>query len=307
MESSEADELTKKKLLVIGGPTASGKTALSVLLARELMCPVVSYDSRQFYKEIPIVTAQPGKAELSRVPHFFIGDRSIHQPLHAAGFAELANGRLQDIFTQSDYCVAVGGSGLYLKAWLEGLDDIPSTPPTIRAQVNAVFCEQGIEALRSWLKSVDPEFYNQVDLNNPRRLTRALEVYLHTGKPYSTFLSRNKKRNPNFTVVYIGINPDRAELHSRIALRVEQMVANGLFEEVMPLYAFRYLPTLQTVGCKEIFDMMEGKYSREECLEQIVIHTRQYARRQLTWYRKVPGIHWFESHPDPKSILKLID
>lgn len=296
-----------KHLIVIGGPTASGKTKFAIQLALFFKTEIISYDSRQFYKEIPIATAQPTETELAQVQHHFIGFRSIHQPLNATDFAELAEAKLYEIFQKSDYCIAVGGSGLYAKAWLEGFDDIPKVPLEVRNQINTIYERGGIAALQSLLREVDPAYYAKVDLANPRRLTRALEVFYHTGKPYSSFLNHKAKVEKSYKITYLGLNPDRAELHKAIEWRVGEMVKNGLIQEVEPLYPYKDLQALQTVGCREIFDMLDGKYTYSQCIEQIIIHTRQYARRQITWYNKVQGIRWFSKIPHVNEILDAIE
>lgn len=275
-------------------------------MAQLLQTEIISYDSRQFYKEIPIVTAQPTQTELALVKHHFVGFRSIHQPLNASDFATLAEARLNEIFQKCDYCVAVGGSGLYAKAWLEGFDDVPKVPLAVRDHVNSLYENGGISALQSLLKEVDPIYYERVDLSNPRRLTRALEVYYHTGKPFSSFLNNKGKTRKNYKISYIGLNPERSRLHKAIEWRVGEMVKTGLFEEVEPLYPYKDLQALQTVGCREIFDMLDGKYSRDQCIKQIIIHTRQYARRQITWYNKVQGMHWFSEIPREKEVVEVL-
>ncbi|MFN4300140.1 MAG: tRNA (adenosine(37)-N6)-dimethylallyltransferase MiaA [Thermaurantimonas sp.] len=296
-----------KHLIVVGGPTASGKTKFALQLALLFKTEIISYDSRQFYKEIPIATAQPTEEELALVHHHFIGFRSIHQPLNASDFADLAEERLYKIFQKSDYCIAVGGSGLYAKAWLEGFDDVPNVPLAVRNHVNSIYQMGGIVALQSLLKEVDPVYYEKVDLSNPRRLTRALEVFHHTGKPYSSYLNKKIKTQKNYKITYLGLNPERADLHKAIEWRVGEMVKNGLFEEVEPLYLCKDLQALQTVGCREIFDMLDGKYTRDQCIEQIIIHTRQYARRQITWYNRVKEIHWFSKIPQENEVLEVLD
>ncbi|GCD78404.1 tRNA dimethylallyltransferase [Thermaurantimonas aggregans] len=296
-----------KHLIVIGGPTASGKTKFAIQLAQFFQTEILSYDSRQFYKEIPIATAQPTEQELAQAQHHFIGFRSIHQPLNASDFSDLAEVRLHDIFQKSDFCIAVGGSGLYAKAWLEGFDDVPHVPVEVRNQINSIYEKGGIEALQSLLKEVDPLYYEKVDLSNPRRLTRALEVYYHTGMPFSFYLNKKVKTQKNYRIFYLGLNPDRAELHKAIEWRVGEMVKNGLFEEVEPLHPYKNLQALQTVGCREVFDMLDGKYTRDQCIEQIIIHTRQYARRQITWYNRVHGMHWFSKIPRENEVLEALD
>lgn len=294
-----------KHLIVIGGPTASGKTLLAIQLARHFNTEIISYDSRQFYREIPIVTAQPTQAQLNEIPHHGIAIRSVTEPLNAAGFAELANTFLKQVFLKSCVAIAVGGSGLYAKAWLEGFDDIPAVPMEIRQKCETIYAAEGIEALQRLLEIHDPGYYKRVDLANHRRLIRALEVCFHTGKPYSQFLNKKAHQKTDFVISYIGLNPDRNLLHDRINQRVDDMVLNGLFEEVMSLYPHRNFTPLQTVGCREIFEMMDGKWTHEECIERIKAHTRQYARRQITWYKKVSGIRWIEHIPKESEIPML--
>ncbi|MFN3950829.1 MAG: tRNA (adenosine(37)-N6)-dimethylallyltransferase MiaA [Thermaurantimonas sp.] len=296
-----------KTLIVIGGPTASGKTDLAIRLAQYFDTQIISYDSRQFYREIPVVSAQPTSEQLSKAVHHCIGFRSISEPLNAADFALMADRILSEVFEISDVCIAVGGSGMYAKAWIEGLDNIPSAPQELRNSLEVIWQTQGIISLQKMLKRLDPDYYQRVDLSNHRRLIRALEVCIHTGRPYSGYLKKDHTSVKNFRTVFLGINPDRQWLHRQINLRVEGMIARGLFEEVMPLYSQRGLTPLQTVGCREIFDMMDGKLSRDECIEQIKAHTRQYARRQITWYKKVPDIIWLKQTPAREAIRSLAE
>lgn len=291
---------------MIGGPTASGKTDLAIRLAQYFDTQIISYDSRQFYREIPIVTAQPTDEQLSQVIHHCIGFRSISEPVNAANFALIADSILSEVFKVSDVCVAVGGSGLFAKAWIEGLDDIPIVPAEVRNSLEQKWKNEGLIALQKLLENFDYEYYKKVDLSNHRRLIRALEVCIHTGKPYSDFLKQKKSNKKDYKTIYLGLNPDREILHQQINRRVDLMIKDGLFEEVMPLYPQRHLVTLQTVGCREIFDMMDGKISRSICIDLIKAHTRQYARRQITWYKKVSEFQWLEKIPDSNEIPEIV-
>lgn len=296
-----------KTLIIIGGPTASGKTDLAILLAQHFNTQIISYDSRQFYREIPIVTAQPSSHQLSQVTHYCIGFRSISEPLNAAQFAQIADDYLSQVFRASDVCIAVGGSGLYVKAWVEGLDEIPAVPEEIRNSVESIWRSGGLTSLQKLLERLDFEYFKKVDLSNHRRLMRAIEVSIYTRIPYSQHFKNKQKSEKSYKVLYLGIKPERDILHQRIHARVDDLWRQGLYDEVSPLYPQRHLTPLQTVGCREVFDMIEGKITQSECIDQIKAHTRQYARRQITWYNRVPGIFWLRQIPKEKEIPFLVE
>lgn len=277
--------LKKKHLIVIGGPTASGKTAFAIRVAQRLGTEILSCDSRQFYREMSIGTAKPSAEELAAVPHHFINSISIEAAYSVGDYERDALALLEKLFEKHDAVVLTGGSGLYQKALCEGLDDFPEVPQEVRQRVEQWYQFSGIEGLQQKLKACDPDYYAKVDLQNSRRLMRALGVYEASGLPFSSF-HHAQKTERNFTPFYLFLSPTRELLYERINQRVVQMVADGLVEEARSLYPQRHLLALQTVGYQELFEYFDGKTSLEEAIEQIKQHTRNYAKRQLTWARR---------------------
>ena len=297
--------MSTKFLLVIVGPTAIGKTALSIQLAKYFQTEILSADSRQFYKELQIGTAVPSRQELSEATHHFIQHISITESYSVGAFEKEALQRLQTIFQNNDVAILVGGSGLYSKAVTDGLDIFPEVLPGIKEQIKNRYHEGGIEALQEQLKKVDPNYYNSVDLNNTQRVMRALEVSISSGKPFSSFRTQNKAKRP-FTTIKIGLNADRAVLYDRINRRVDQMILQGLEQEVKSLVPYKDLNALQTVGYKELFDHFDGKFTFESAIEEIKKNTRRFAKRQGTWFRKDAEITWFDYTTPLATISKYI-
>lgn len=282
----------RRNLIIITGPTAIGKTGLAVFIAKFLKTEIISFDSRQFYKEMKIGTAVPTDEERAEVPHHFIQNLSIHQDYTVGDFEKDALQKLEELFQKHDTVVMVGGSGMFEKAVTEGLDEFPEIDKSIREELNQEFENQGIEPLQNELQQVDPEYFEQVDINNPVRIIRALEIYRGTGKPFSSF--RKKQTAPrNFNLIKIGLELPREEIYERINRRVDLMMEEGLLEEVQSLYEFKHLNSLQTVGYKELFDYLDGKTELDFAVDEIKKNTRRYAKRQLTWYRKDENIKWF--------------
>ncbi|MBC7488556.1 MAG: tRNA (adenosine(37)-N6)-dimethylallyltransferase MiaA [Cytophagaceae bacterium] len=290
-------------LLVISGPTAVGKTALSIELAKAFDTVILSADSRQVFKEMAIGTAKPSKEEMKGVQHFFIDHVSIHdRPVYdAAQFEKEAITLLKKLFKVHSVVILAGGSGLYVNAVLNGLDDMPEIPDAIRETLTIELQEKGLFFLLDELKTKDPLYYDKVDRGNPRRVQRALEVIRHTGKPFSDFHTGELKQRP-FNIIHIGLERERQELYNRINKRMDSMLEQGLEEEAKALYPYSTLNALQTVGYKEIFEHMEGAYSREEMIGKLKQHSRQYAKRQMTWLKKDNMIKWF--HPDQINNIK---
>lgn len=281
---------TIKQLIVIAGPTASGKTDLSVSLGKYFNCSVVSADSRQFYKEMCIGTAKPSSQEMQNIPHYFVDTHSIHAPLSAGQFADEAQGVISELFTQSDFVILVGGSGLFIKALIEGIDDLPGDKE-IREKWNDLFRTKGIEVIQQELATKDPEYAKIVDQSNPVRLIRALEIIELTGQKYSV-LRRGKKKVNAFQSHYFIVNHEREKLYRHINQRVDDMIQNGLEEEARGLFPHRDNQALNTVGYKELFDFFSGETSKDEAIEQIKQNTRRYAKRQITWFKKIENAHW---------------
>lgn len=282
-----------KTLLCIIGPTAIGKTSLSISIARNFNTEILSCDSRQFFKELKIGTAMPTQEELASVPHHFIGNISIKQEYSVGDFEKEAIAKIDHLFTKYDVLVMVGGSGLYEKAVTEGLDAFPEVTPVIKSGLIKELQEKGIEFLQKRLLEADEEYYHQVDIHNPVRIIRALGVYEVSGKPYSYF-RKNKKKTRNFEYLKVGLTAPREIIYSRINLRVDKMMEEGLLEEVKSLCHYRSQNALQTVGYKELFDYLDGKISLDFAVEEIKKNTRRYAKRQLTWYRRDAHVHWFD-------------
>ena len=293
-----------KTLILITGPTAIGKTGLAIFIAQQLQTEIISFDSRQFYKEMKIGTAVPTDEELAAVSHHFIQNRSIHEDYSVGDFERDALKKLDELFEKQDSVVMVGGSGLFEKAVTEGLDEFPDVDPKIRENLNQEFEKFGIEKLQEELKNSDSDYYQQVDLNNHHRIIRALEIIRETGKPFSSF-RKNKSAERNFNVIKIGLELPREKIYERINLRVDIMMENGLLEEVKSLYEFKHLNSLQTVGYKELFDYLDGKIDLEFAVSEIKKNSRRYAKRQLTWWRKDENIHWF-SPDQKKEVLNYI-
>ncbi len=291
-----------KTLIVILGPTAIGKTALSIKLARHFNTEIISSDSRQLFKEMKIGTAVPSTEELNSVKHHFIGNLSISDYYNVSKFEKEALHKLDDIFLKNNLAIMVGGSGLYIDAVCKGIDDLPDPDKKLRHEINEIFKSSGIEALQKKLKELDPEYYLIVDLKNPKRLMRAIEVCLQTGKTY-TSLRKNKTGKRDFNIIKIGLNCEREKLFERINLRVDKMINEGLFDEVKELYKHKNLNSLNTVGYKEIFDFLDNKTTFEQAIENIKTNTRRYAKRQLTWFKRDEEIKWF--HPTEKNEIIL--
>ncbi len=275
------------------GPTAVGKTEVAIRLAEYYKTEIISADSRQIYKELEIGTAKPTQDELSRVPHHFINTHSIDQSYDAGAYGRDALHRIHSLFEKFDKLILCGGSGLYIKAVLEGFDDMPHIPPGTREQIIADFESKGLEWLQQKVKEADPDYFDKVDIQNPHRLIRALELYNASGiKP--SVLRAKEKRTHDFEIIKIGLELERDELYIRIDARMDAMIEKDLFDEAEKFYTKRNLNALQTVGYREIFDFLEGKYEKDEAIRLLKRNTRRYAKRQLTWFKSDPEIHWFK-------------
>ena len=294
----------KPVLIVISGPTAVGKTDTGIKLAKVLNSEIISADSRQFYKELQIGTAVPLHEEMQGIKHHFIGNLSIHDYYNVSKFEIEVLELLKQLFKKNEYAILLGGSGFYINAVCKGIDELPDADESVRDKLNFEFSKNGIEYLQNKLKRLDPEFYTIVDKSNHKRLMRAIEVCVTTGKTYSS-LRVNKITLRDFDIIKIGLNRDRPELFDRINNRVDIMINKGLVEEARSLFPFRKLNALNTVGYKELFEYFENKVSLEQTITNIKTNTRRYAKRQLTWFKKDESIKWF--HPDDiGEIVKVI-
>ena len=298
--------MSSKVLLTVVGPTAIGKTALGILLAQHYKTEIISADSRQFFEEMEIGTAVPSKEELQAAPHHFIQHKSIFDPYSVGDFEKEAISFLEELFKKHDIAVMVGGSGLYVDAVVSGLDEFPEVEPMIRENLNQRLEEEGLESLQNELKVHDPEYYKIVDLDNPHRLIRALEVSIAAKKPYSSFLDQQKPKR-SFKTLYIGLDAPREVIYSRINARVDLMMEYGLLEEAKKLHARKHLNALQTVGYKELFEYLDGHCPLEHAISEIKKNTRRFAKRQLTWLRKNESILWIPYNLEPDKMIELIN
>lgn len=304
--------MRKPLLICVVGPTGIGKTALGIELAKAFSTEIISSDSRQFFKEMTIGTAVPSKEELAAVPHHFIHSHSIFNNYSVGDYEREALEFIENRFFPKDgsepfvTLVMVGGSGLYADAVVKGLDSFPTASTEIREQLNFQLENEGIKALQDRLKEVDPEYYEKVDIHNPHRLIRALEVFEASGLPYSSFLNEAATKR-NFNHCYIGLTADREIIYDRINERVDLMIKNGLVEEAESLYSHKSQNALQTVGYRELFNYFEGKTTLEEAISEIKKNTRRFAKRQLTWYRKNPDVNWFDYQTPVTEIVEFIE
>ena len=294
------------QLVTIIGPTAIGKTGLAIKIAEFYKTEIVSADSRQFYRELNIGTAKPSSSELSKIKHHLINNKSIHEQYNINDFEKDAIESINSIFKKNKVAVLVGGSGLFINSVLYGLDEIPEIDENIRNSLYSDMDSLGIKTLQKKLKLLDPNSYENIDIDNPRRLIRALEVTIGSGKPYSSFLKKTKKTR-NFNVITIGLNQDRAELYEKINTRVDNMIKGGLIDEVKGLYELKNLKTLNTIGYSEVFKYIDGVYSKDECINEIKKNTRRYAKRQLTWFKSIENVKWVSPNYDLKDVLNHIE
>lgn len=283
---------TEKKVIIVTGPTASGKTALAIALAKHFHTEIISADSRQCYRELEIGVARPSEEELAAVQHHFIASHSIRDEINAAGFEQYALEKVSDLFRRHDTVIMVGGTGLYIKAFCEGLDEIPAIDPAIRQSITDRYKRDGLAWLQEQVRGKDPLYYEKGENQNPQRLMRALEVREATGRSILGFRKGKKAERP-FRILKIGLELPKDALRHHIDARVDAMLEKGLVSEAKSLIPYRELPALQTVGYAELFDYFDGKTSLDEAISLIKTHTRQYAKRQLTWFRKDQEIKWF--------------
>lgn len=293
-------------LVSIVGPTAIGKTALSIRLAQHFKTEIISADSRQFYREMHIGTAAPSASELASVKHHFIHHKSIHDNYSVGTFEKDAINKIEELFVTNNVLIMVGGSGLYLDAVTKGLDDFPDIDPKIRQSLNNKLESDGLKSLQDKLKKLDPRSFETIAIDNPHRVIRALEVCLGTNKPYSSFLKK-KQAKRNFTTILIGLTTDREIIYDRINKRVDLMMQQGLLEEVRCLLIYKHLNALNTVGYKELFKYLEGDWTLEFAISEIKKNSRRFAKRQLTWFRKDESILWFDYQTDMIEIIKSIE
>lgn len=297
-----------KRLVVLTGPTAVGKTSLSIKLAEKLNTEIVSCDSRQFYREMTIGTAKPSLVELQRVPHHFIGHKSIHTNYSVGDYEKEALAKLEKLYQKYDDIILTGGSGLFIKAITEGLDSFPNVDPSIVEQLNEVYQKDGLEPIQKMLLEYDPEYFQAVDLQNHRRIIRAVSICIASDKPYSSFL-QNESSKRNFTTRTFILNRDREVLYNRINRRVDLMIEKGLITEVKGLYQYKNLKSSHTVGYTELFNYLDGGMTLEKAIEKIKQHSRNYAKRQLTWFRGMKNTTWIdldiESQPVDFILQKL--
>ncbi len=289
-----------KHLIVIGGATATGKTGLAIALARHFRTEILSADSRQFYREMSIGTAKPDEEELAAAPHHFINSLDVTDEYSVGDYERDALALLEKIFEKKEIAILVGGSGLFIRALCEGLDKFPPVPDGILEELERIFKDEGITPLQEELREKDPDYFQQVDQNNPMRLIRALSVCRASGKPFSSFRSGKKAKRP-FTPIYILLQMDREKLYERINLRVDRMIEQGLVEEARKLFPHRHFNALQTVGYQELFEHFEGKITLEEAIEKIKQNSRRYAKRQATWFRK--DSHWQAFSPQEQDAI----
>ena len=295
----------KKKLITISGQTASGKTNLSIRLAQNLNCSIISCDSRQFYKEMSIGTAVPSKIELSKANHYFIHHKSVKDNYTVGDFQNDALKLIENLFKKDDYIILTGGSGMYMDAIVNGIDKFPKIKLGVRELLNEKYNSRGILFLKNKLKELDPEYYDIVDVNNHRRLIRALEVCISTGKPYSSFLNKKNKKY-DFESVNFGIKVDRELLYKKINYRVDKMISDGLIQEAKTLFNFKDLNTLNTVGYKELFEHFKGNLTKSQAIEKIKQNTRRYAKRQMTWLKN-KNLVWIENNVEIDEIKRFIN
>lgn len=294
----------QKTLITIAGPTAIGKTALAIEIAQYYQTEIISADSRQFFKELSIGTAKPNQIELGTAKHHFINSHSIHEEVSVGSFEKVALSKINDLFKTHDVLVMVGGSGLYINAVLYGFDEIPKADEKLRNELNQRLETEGIIALQNQLQILDPPYYQEVDVQNPQRVIRALEVCIATGKPFSSFRKTTLKNRP-FNSILIGLDMERKKLYERINQRVDIMLQQGLLDEVKSLVEYQYLNALKTVGYSEIFNYLNGEWTLEQAIDKIKQNTRNFAKRQLTWFRKNKEVLWL--NPDDPTILHQID
>ena len=299
-------------LITIIGPTAIGKTSLSIALAQHFGCDIISCDSRQFFKEMSIGTAVPSEEELAAAPHHFIQNKSIFENYSVGDFEQDALKKLDELFAKNHIQIMVGGSGLYADAVLKGFDEFPDIDESVRTEINSKFDELGIEFLQEKLKELDFEFYKKIEtenpqtLQNPQRMKRFVEVCIGSGLPYSSFIGKRKNER-NFTPIIIGLEADRTIMYNRINQRVDLMLAEGLLKEAENLFPHKEKNALQTVGYRELFDYFEGKTTFEFAIEQIKQNTRRFAKRQMTWFKRTENATWFDFQTDRNEIIKIIE
>ncbi|MEL4308267.1 tRNA (adenosine(37)-N6)-dimethylallyltransferase MiaA [Joostella sp. CR20] len=297
--------MNTKYLITVVGPTAIGKTALAINLAQHFSTEIISSDSRQFFKETCIGTAVPEPEELEAVKHHFIQHKSIFEAYSVGDFEKEALTLLDELFKTHDVVIMAGGSGLYNNAVIEGLDDFPTVDASVREELNQQLEQQGIEGLQEKLKSLDPQHYQHIDIQNPHRIIRALEICIGTGKPYSSFLNKKKNKRP-FQTIKVGLTADREIIYNRIDMRVDIMMKNGLLEEAKSVYPHKSLNALQTVGYRELFEYFDGNFSLDFAVSEIKKNTRRFAKRQLTWLRKDESILWFDYQAKFEDILSEV-
>lgn len=295
----------KPLLVIIGGPTGIGKTVTAINIAKHFNTEIISSDSRQIYKELKIGTAVPSPKELKTVKHHLIQNHSIEENYNASSFESEVLNLLNLLFKRHKIVIMTGGSGLYIDAVCSGIDDLPSIPVNVRKKFEMIFQSEGNEKIAQMVQLIDPEYYDKVDIKNHKRLLKALEVHEVTGKTYSSLL-KNLPKERFFDILRINLDIDRTELYNRINVRVDNMIQAGLIDEALKVYPKKHLTALKTVGYKELFDFFDGKISKEEAISQIKNHTRAYARKQLTWFRKYSDAKWFKPD-DSEKIIKLID
>ncbi|MFQ6602776.1 tRNA (adenosine(37)-N6)-dimethylallyltransferase MiaA [Flavobacterium sp. C3NV] len=301
-----------KHLITIVGPTAIGKTALSIALAQHFKCEIISCDSRQFFKEMTIGTAVPNQEELQAATHHFIQNKSIFENYTVGNYEKEALLKIEELFQNNDFVILIGGSGLYVDAILKGFDEFPEINPEVRSEVNSKYENLGIEYLQEQLKNLDPDYYQKITienpqtLQNPQRMMRFVEVCIGTQKPYSSFLNQ-KKNNRDFTPILIGLDAERPIIYDRINQRVDIMMNEGLLEEAKKLYPNKALNALQTVGYRELFSYFDGDFSLALAIEEIKKNTRRFSKRQLTWFKRNETTKWFDYATDKKEIIDYIE
>ncbi|MCP2025656.1 tRNA dimethylallyltransferase [Flavobacterium sp. HSC-32F16] len=301
-----------KYLITIVGPTAIGKTALSIALAQHFKSEIVSCDSRQFFKEMTIGTAVPNQEELNSAQHHFIQNKSIFENYTVGDYEKEALTKIEELFQTNDFVILIGGSGLYVDAILKGFDEFPEIDPEVRFQVNSNYEKLGIEYLQEQLKILDPDYYQKITLENPQtlqnpqRMMRFVEVCIGAQKPYSSFLNQ-KKNNRDFTPILIGLDADREIIYSRINQRVDIMMKEGLLEEAKALYPNKALNALQTVGYRELFSYFDEEFALPFAIEEIKKNTRRFSKRQLTWFKRNQNTKWFDYATDRKNIIDYIE